>query len=605
MEQNNPQQSTIPPDDPTTLYGISGSPGIVVGKLLVLCRDKDHSICYRLDAATVSSEVDRFQTAINLAEQELIELRDQFGEDISDTLSIIDSHILMVRDRMILEQTVKLIREKKINAEWALSLSLSLIKTKFDHIADSYIRDRFADIKYVVQLISARLSGQKNFFPVGLEEPVIMVSEDFSPEDTIRMNREKVLGFLTEKGGITSHTSIVARSQGVPAVVGLENITRICKSGDTVILDGFAGRVYLAPTNEQQRQFLEYQQKHQSFSLEFSEETAWYCQLSSETIDGLRVRLSANIEIPAELQAVHRYKAEGIGLFRSESTYFQQEQVPDEETLFACYRDLLAGLSPAPVTIRTLDVGGDKLASFLPDMGLRLDLERNPALGLRSIRFSLRKPALFISQLRAMLRASVHGRLRILLPMISSLSELQRVRAILNSIMLDLFHGGIPFSPDIEVGIMIEVPSAVIMADVLAAEVDFFSIGTNDLIQYSLAIDRGNEHVAHMYEPLHPAVLRMISQTVQAGHDQGIEVALCGEMAGDTIMAPILLGLGLDELSMRPSAIPHVKRLLRSSTADQLNNLARQVLQCGDGGEVRNLLTSYLPEHYPDQFGDR
>jgi phosphotransferase system enzyme I (PtsI) len=604
-EQNSKRVPSLSQNDPSTLYGISGSPGIVVGKLLVLCRDRDHSICYRLDAGAVAAEIDRFQTAVSGAEQELTDLRGQFGKDISDTLSIIDSHILMVRDRMILEQTVNLIREKKINAEWAISLSLALIKTKFDHISDAYIRDRFADVKYVVELIVARLSGQKNFFPAGLDEPVIMVSDDFSPEDTIRMHREKVLGFLTEKGGITSHTAIVARSQGVPAVVGLENITRICKSGDTVILDGFAGRVYLAPTSEQQQQYLEYQHKQQGFSLELSEELAWYCQLSSETIDGLRVRLSANIEIPAELKAVHQYKAEGIGLFRSESAYFQQEQVPDEETLFASYRDLLAALAPDPVTIRTLDVGGDKLASFLPDKGLRLDLERNPALGLRSIRFSLRKPALFISQLRAMLRASVHGRLRILLPMISSLSELQRVRAILNSIMLDLFHSGIPFNPDVAVGIMIEVPSAVIMADVLAAEVDFFSIGTNDLIQYSLAIDRGNEYVAHMYEPLHPAVLRMISQTVTAGHDQGIEVALCGEMASDPVMAPILLGLGLDELSMRPSAIPHVKRLLRDSTAVQLNELARQVLLCGDGGEVRNLLTSYLPKHYPAQFGDQ
>jgi phosphotransferase system enzyme I (PtsI) len=584
-----------------TLYGISGSPGIVVGKILVLDHQLEQYGRYTLDPQQVEGEVERFRAAVNRTEEELAGLRRQCEEDLADTLSIIDSHILMIRDRMILERTITLIRERQINAEWALSLALGMIKKKFDTIADGYIRDRFADIKYVADRISGQLSGRRQELFFNDTEQVILVSHDFSPEDTLQMQSKKVLGFLTEKGGVTSHTAIVARSLGVPAVLGLEKVTSICKTGDTVILDGFSGRVYLSPTPDQQRQYLEYDRQHRAFS----DELAWYVHLSSETVDGLHVRLSANIEMVTELQTVHQYGAEGIGLFRSEFDYFHQGRIPDEDTLFATYRDLLAGIAPAPVTIRTLDVGGDKFAAHLQKSGLRLDLQRNPALGLRSIRFSLRESNLFITQLRAMLRASCYGRLRILLPMISSLSELQRVRSMLNAIMKDLQQEDISFNPGVEVGIMIEVPSAVVMADTLAAEVDFFSIGTNDLIQYSLAIDRGNEYVAHMYEPLHPAVLRMISQAADAAHQQGIEVALCGEMAGDVVTAPVLLGLGIDELSMRPSAIPHVKRLLRNSCFRQLTDLGEKVLKCGDGGDVRNLLTSYLPKYYPVEFAQR
>ena len=584
----------------STLYGISGSAGIAIGTIVVLRRRRGQSRYYRLDKDQVQPEVARFQAAISRAEEELRGLRRQLEDNMADTPTIIDSHILMLRDKMILEQTISLIESEQVNAEYGLTRALDLIKKKFDRIDDDYIRDRFADIKYVVDRIFAHLSGQQQRVPTGSKEPVILVSDDFSPEDTIRMQSDNVLGFLTEKGGITSHTAIVARSLGLPAVVGLENITSICQTGDTVILDGFFGRVYLDPTRDQKKQYLEYNRQHSTFS----DELAWYVHLAPETVDGLRVRLSANIEIPTEVQTVHQYGAEGIGLFRSEFDYFQHPHIPDEESFFTTYCDMVSALAPAPVTIRTLDVGGDKFSARLPGSGLRLDHERNPALGLRSIRFSLREPALFTTQLRAMLRASHYGRLRILLPLITSLSELQRVYQILNTVKEDLYRRSIPFNPGVEVGIMVEVPSAVIMADVLAAEVDFFSIGTNDLIQYSLAIDRSNEYVAHMYEPLHPAVLRMISQTVQAGHDHGIEVALCGEMAGDVVTAPVLLGLGLDELSMRPSAIPHVKRLLRRSSSDQLADLGAMVLQCGDGGEVRELLTAYLPRHYPEEFGD-
>ena len=379
-------------------------------------------------------------------------------------------------------------------------------------------------------------------------------------------------------------------------MVGVSGITSQCRSGDTVILDGYEGRVCLHPTLDQQRLYLEYDRQHRVFS----DEMSWYIRLSSETVDGLRVRLSANIEIPDELEAAIYYGAAGIGLFRSEFGYLQGQQLPDEETLFAAYRDMATALNPEPVTIRTLDIGGDKLSSRLPE--LHLSRERNPALGLRSIRFSLREKQLFETQVRALLRAALYGRLRILLPLISSLSELHEAKVMIAAVMEQLTAEGIAFNPNTEIGIMIEVPSAVVMADSLAEEADFFSIGTNDLIQYTLAIDRGNEYVASMYDPLHPAVLRMISQTVEAGHRQGIEVSICGEMAGDVFSAPVLLGLGLDELSMRPSAIPHVKRLLRHSTFSRLTGLAAKVLKCKDSQEAAALLNSYLSDNYPDQF---
>ena len=583
----------------TTLYGIGASPGIVVGKILVLRRHTRKAGWYKLAAEEIEPEEKRFLRAIDQAENELVILRNQLADDLSDALSIIDSHVLMVRDRMIVDRTIKIIRDKKINAEWALAKALGHIKKKFNRIEDPYIRERYADVKHVADRVFGILSGRESDPFADIDSQVIVVAHDFSPEDTLRLRSESVLGFITEKGGITSHTAILSRSLGIPAVLGIGQLTKKCATGDTVILDGHTGRVCLCPTQDQIGQFQEYSRQHQAFS----DDIAFYIHLSSETFDGYKIRLAANIETLNELDAVQKFGAEGIGLFRSEFDCFHRQKIKEEENFYETYKKILSTLAPLPVTIRTLDVGGDKFAEHLPHRDVRIDIERNPALGLRSIRYSLKEPGLFTTQLRAMLRASVFGKLRILFPMISSLSELEKAYFFLNKAKKQLLANAVPFDPDIEVGIMVEVPSAVMVADTLAREVDFFSIGTNDLIQYSLAIDRGNEQVAHMYDPLNPAVLRMVKQTVEAGHAQGIEVSLCGEMAGDVLTVPVLLGLGVDELSMRPSALPFVKRLLRLSSTSQLSELRDEILACDDGAEIRRFLNSYLPEHYPEEFG--
>ncbi|MEW6518612.1 MAG: phosphoenolpyruvate--protein phosphotransferase [Thermodesulfobacteriota bacterium] len=590
-------------DTEIAMQGIGVSPGIVIARALLVEPGGAFKKRRISDDSSLALEQSRFRHAVLRTEEKLRQVREQFSAVMADYAAIIDTHILMLRDRMIFDRTLEIIVAEKINAEWAMDKALGQVETAFAKVDDPYIRGRFLDVRQVADRILCELSGA-DMLPEEIDEQVVLVARDFSPEDILHMTGQA--GFLTEMGGETSHSAIVAKTLGIPAVVGLKEVNGRISSNDLIILDGATGRVIVNP----QEELLEYYQDRQRQYQQLHLEVAQYTHLRPETTDGLQVRVEANLEMAGEIGQAFEYGAGGIGLFRSEYLYLGARDNPDEELLFATYRDLLAAAAPFPVTIRTFDIGGDKQfpakagksSGFRSKMEKQWSAEANPALGLRAIRYCLREPGMFETQLRAMLRASSFGSLRILFPMISSYCELRQVKEVVVRVQERLRADGIPFAERVDFGVMIEVPSAVAVADTLAREVDFFSIGTNDLIQYSLAIDRGNEQVAHMYEPLHPAVLRMISQVVGAAHQAGIEVGICGEMAAEERYLPVLLGLGLDSFSMHPPAIPYIKRMIRQSRAASVERLAGRLLACASATEIRELLQYYLSRHYPDAF---
>ncbi len=577
-------------DQANQIKGVGVSPGIAIGRVVLL--DKEVNWPRRdLGQDEIELEHQRFVRAVNGVESRLEAVRDQLDSDIAEYAALIDSHILMLRDTMLFNKTLALIEEEMINAEWALDKVLEKVEARFATVTDDYLRERFQDVRQVAERIMRDLAGQCSR-QADFSEDVILVTRDLSPEDILRMRSPKVRGFLAEMGGETSHSAIIARALRIPAVVGLKKVASRFKGGELALLDGSAGLVCLDPSPHD----VDYYRQKQLRFKQYNKEVAAFAHLPPETVDGLRVKVEANIEMVDEVDQVHEYGAGGIGLFRSEYLYLGRDILPDEDYLYDVYRRILTRMAPLPVTIRTLDAGGDKIGSW------QAGDEANPALGLRAIRYSLSEPDLFAVQLRALLRASRHGRLRIMFPMISSSCELDRVIEILNEVKKDLYLQGVNFDPEVEIGIMVEVPSAVTMADVLARQVDFFSIGTNDLIQYALAIDRVNEHVSHMYEPLHPAVIRLISQVVEAGHLAGIEVTLCGEMAGDPTCLPLLLGLGVDVVSMHPRAIPLIKKIIRSTVAAEVELLLPDLLSCVSGKEVRSRLSEFIQNNYRDDF---
>ncbi len=576
--------------------GIGASPGIVIGRVYLLDRKKVVVAGQRIEDVDVKSEVVRFKKAVEVSKGQLEEIRKRYTRDLGKSHRyILDTHIMLLEDKMLVEGTVKRIKDAKLNSEGALRETIDAIAKKFDAIEDEYLRERKHDVEQVAERVLRNLTGKKQESLAEISEEVIVIAHDLAPSDTLMMRKDKVLAFATEMGSRTSHTAIVARSMGIPASAGLEKITASVRTGDVVILDGNHGTVIVDPDEATFLDYLRRQQRYKYFEMELDK----LRDLPAVTLDGKLIHLQGNIELPEEVATVAKHGGVGVGLYRTEFLYLNGQHLPTEEQHYAAYRDVAERAAPNEVVIRTLDVGGDKLA--LPD---QYEEEPNPALGLRAIRFCLQNRDIFRAQLRGIFRASAHGKIKILYPMISALPELQEIKRLMDEIRAELRAEGVPFDERLEIGVMIEIPSAALTADLLAPEVDFFSIGTNDLIQYTLAIDRTNEHVAFMYEPLEPAVLRLLQRVSHAAHEGRVGLAMCGEMAGDPLYAAILMGLGFEYLSMNVAAIPWVKKVVRSVRMQDAVELADLVMRQPTAVLARQAALSFMHQRFPELMAE-
>ena len=564
------------------LTGINASPGICIGKAYLVDTEGVEVVeKYAVADKQIAAEIKRFKTAVGKAKEELAGIIRNTPEELRQHTYILETHVLLLKDKMLYERTIETIKKEMVNAEWALKKTASQIRSVFQDISDDYLRERAADIMQVADRIMHNLTGTKGLDIAAIDKRVILVARDLSPADTSQIHLERVKGFVTDIGGKASHTAIIARSLEIPAVLGLVRATRTIKNDDLLIVDGITGVVIVNPDKQT---LIKYEQRRRRYE-EYKAVIARSGHLPAETIDGFELRIMGNIELPEEVFAVINYGGDGVGLYRTEFQYLSRSSFPGEDELYDKYKDVVEVMAPRPVTIRTLDINGDK--AIANAVGT---IEANPALGLRAIRYCLHKPEVFTTQLRAILRAAAHGNVRIMFPLISSIDEVRQAIQMLDEAAASLAREEVPFNRDIEVGIMMEVPSAVMMADTLAEIVDFFSIGTNDLIQYTLAIDRGNRQVAHLYHPLHPAHIRMIKIITDAAKDKGIKVFMCGEMAGDPTCIPVLLGLGLDELSMNPQAIPAVKSMIRSLKLKDSRQFVKEVLKQATAGDIEKMV---------------
>lgn len=553
------------------IRGIAASPGICIGKAYLVGREGvDVVEKYFISEKSLKDEINRFKAAVKKAKDELQSIIEQTSEELGQHAYILESHMVLFKDKMLYGRTIETIENEQLNAEWALKMAVSDLKSMFRNMTDPYLRSRADDIGHVSESIMRNLVGAETESIASINKRVILVAFDLSPAETSQIQLEKIMGFVTDRGGKTSHTGIIARTLEIPAVLGLDNATRIIKNDNIIIVDGTSGIVIINPTDQTLIQFEERKAEYEAHKAVISRES----HLPAKTLDGVLLQVMGNIELPEEVVSVMAYGGDGIGLYRTEFQYLSRHDYPSEHELFDKYKDVVEVMTPRPVTIRTLDIDGDKAAAFSSNSN-----ETNPVLGLRGIRYCLQKPDIFKTQLRAILRASAYGHVRILLPMISCYEEILEAKRILKEAASSLEKEGVDFDHKIEVGIMIEVPAAAILADIMAKAVDFFSIGTNDLIQFSLAVDRVNKKVAHLYQPLHPAVIRMVKHVADVAKDTGINVFMCGEMAGDPINLPILLGLGMENLSMNPQSIPAAKKMIRSLSATEARSFLKEVLK--------------------------
>ncbi|TVR31309.1 MAG: phosphoenolpyruvate--protein phosphotransferase [Spirochaetaceae bacterium] len=575
------------------LVGISAAPGIAIGTAFLYLDTNPTVPRYNVAKQDFKREIARFHEAVDKAREEIRQLKErQNATHSADQLQFLDSHLLMLDDREFIDTIERKLYAEEFNVEWILFSAMRGLIAKLDAAEDSYLRERTADIHDVARRVLNHLLARERISLADLTEEVVLVTHDLLPSDAISMNKRMVKGIAMDAGGRTSHTAILARSFEIPAVLGLSNITRQASFGDRIIVDGNRGKVLLRPNQKTEKRYLLVQQEWRKREVRLM----GLNELAAETRDGKLIMLKANIEVPEEVDSIAAHGADGIGLYRSEFLFLRDGASLDEEEQYKAYSYVLEALGDKPVTIRTLDVGGDK---FMP--GLYEVSERNPILGWRAVRFCLAQPKVFETQLRALLRASMHGNLRIMFPMISGIEELNLVSAVLDDVRAALRREGVPFRENIPVGIMIEVPSAAVTSDILAKKSDFFSIGTNDLIQYTIAVDRGNERIAYLYEPFHPGVLRLIKMVIDNAHAVGLSAGMCGEMAGDPLAALILLGLGLDEFSMSASGIPEVKRIIRSVSMSEAEELVGTVLEMKSFEEIDSFVQDVMEKRFDVQ----
>jgi phosphotransferase system enzyme I (PtsI) len=588
------------PDHPQSgeriFHGIAVSPGVCQGRVIVLGKAHAATARQQIPDGQVPQEVHRFKQALVQTRQQILEVQRRLTEKMgTEHAGIFEAHLLVLDDPEVNNEVLNLIQNEKTNADYAYQTIAERYAASLAAVDDEYLRERASDMRDIAARVLNNLlgNGDEGDLRHLLKEPCIVVAHDLAPSQTAQMERDKVLGFATDVGSRTSHTAIMARSMRIPAVVGFKSITATLETGDYVLLDGVNGLIIVNPTDQTLFEYGQIARRQKSLQERLRDNL----RKPAVTLDGHLVTLSGNIENPDDSAAILESGAEGVGLFRTEYLFINKEQPPSEQEQYESYRAVAAALKPAPVVIRTLDLGGDKFHSHtdVPD-------EMNPFLGWRAIRFCLEEKDVFRAQLRAILRAGAHGNIKMMYPMVSGLEELTQANALLEECKAQLRAEKLPFDDQLEIGIMVETPSAAVIADTLARRVKFFSLGTNDLIQYSLAVDRTNEKIAHLYEPTHPAIVRLIKLTVDAAHQAGIWTGVCGEMAGDPVLVPLLLGLGVDELSAAPPTVPQIKFLIRRLKISEARELAAFALQCESSAEILRRCQALAHQSAPELF---
>jgi phosphoenolpyruvate-protein phosphotransferase (PTS system enzyme I) len=580
------------------LRGIPVSTGVCRGKILVLGRSRPKITKRTLPEARVAEEIARLERALVQTRHQILEVQRRVSEAMgAEEGSIFEAHLLVLEDRTLLDEVVRAIQDQRVSAEYAFHAVAERYAATLSAIEDEYLRERAADMRDVTARVLNNLLGLEEDVDLRhLKEPCIIISHDLTPSNTAQLDKRFVLGFGTDVGSQTSHTAIMARSLRIPAVVGLKEASTRVETGQYALLDGFNGAIVVNPTDQTLFEYGQLERKQ----LSLQEKLRDTLQKPAITLDGQRVLVSANIEQAADAQQVKANGADGVGLFRTEYLFINRGLPPSEEQQYEAYRQAAQALKPMPVVIRTLDLGGDKFLAHMP-----VPRELNPFLGWRAIRVCLQERDIFRDQLRAILRASAEGNLKMMYPMISGLDELRQANALVEEYKEELRREQIPFDEQLQIGAMIETPSAAVVADSLAKRLNFFSIGTNDLIQYSLAVDRMNERIAHLYEPTHPAIIRLIKTTVDAARQQNIRVSVCGEMAADPVLAPLLLGLGVDELSAAPPLIPPLKFLIRRLKLSEAKELAAFALGCESAADILARCQDLARQIAPSLFEDK